>query len=410
MNFTNTEKQKIKDLYLLAQNRLFNEHEQCFEGREDTLLMISAQYPGVWLEHVYDSIMYAKLFPDKLYIAKNTLSLFIDLQVNGQLPCYVWDKARVNNPEEAIGYSEIQECVSFAKLCIEYYKMSNDDNFLMKCYKSCVDWVNWLKNNRTTLKQDLLEMFVGYDSGHDNSGRLTGMTVPGYYRIDGVLQNASVCPPNDPVAPIIAVDMNCNYYATLIAISNMANILKLDTEKIYYDEAIKIKKLLINKCFNNEDSFFYDLDKNGKQRKYLSCQILHLFMEHVLDLEEDKELIDLIYNKHVKNPNEFWTEYPFPSMAISDPSIKDRTPVNCWGYFSQALTAFRCTLWMDDYDKKEDFDFVCEKWIKATIKNIDKIHFGQELDPITGETTMWSDFYSSCMLFFIYAVRRLNLI
>ena len=411
MSFCATEKNKVKELYELAVNRLNNDHEKCFYGRNDTLLLISAQYPGVWLEHVYDSIIYAKLFPEKLYIAKNTLNLFISLQEKGQLPCYVWDKARVSVPEESIGYSEIQECVSFAKLCLEYYYLSHDLMFLRKCYSSAAKWILWLESNRMTLKKGLIEMFVGYDTGHDNSGRLSGMSEPGYYRVDNVLQNASICPPNDSVAPIIAVDMNCNYYASLISIAKMAKILnRLNEEEIYLKKAKDVKHRLFAECYDSNDKFFYDVDKNGNKRKYLSSQILHLFMEKVLDKTEDKNFIDAIYEKHIRNPKEFWTEYPFPSMAINDPSIKNRTPVNCWGYYSQALIALRCTLWMDYYEKNRDFDVVCEKWIKATVNNSDRIHFGQEIDPISGETTMWSDFYSSCMLFFIYASRRLKLV
>ena len=48
-----------------------------------------------------------------------------------------------------------------------------------------------------------------------------------------------------------------------------------------------------------------------------------------------------------------------------------------------------------------------EKWIdKWTFGN--KIMFGQELDPLTGETSDCSEWYSSCMLVYIYAVRRLG--
>lgn len=48
--------------------------------KEKPLFLISERYPGVWLEHVYDSVFYAMLDPTKLYLAENTLNLFIDNQ------------------------------------------------------------------------------------------------------------------------------------------------------------------------------------------------------------------------------------------------------------------------------------------------------------------------------------------
>lgn len=400
----------IEELYNIAIKRLNEYHEQCFYGENNTLLLISATYPGVWLEHVYDSIIYAKLFKDKLYIAKNTINLFIKYQLNGQLPCYIWDKNRVANKDEAIGYSEIQECVSFAKLCLMYYEMSGDTELLKKAYIACKKWVKWLENNRMSTNRGLIEMYVGYDTGHDNSGRLEGMKEKGYYRVDGILQNASICPPNDEVAPILAVDMNANYYSSLVSLSKMADILNNDEKTYYLNKSKNVKELMFKYMYNKNDAFFYDVDKNNNQRKYLSSSIFHLFLEGVLDEKQDKALINEIYSKHIINKKEFFTEYPFPSMSISDKSIEKRTVVNCWGYYSQALIALRCTLWMDAYGYGKDFDIVCEKWIEAIIKNSDKIMFGQEIDPITGQTTMWSEYYSSCMLFYIYAVRRLKLI
>ena len=253
----------IEELYNIAINRLNNYHEQRFYGENDTLLLISATYPGVWLEHVYDSIIYAKLFKDKLYIAKNTINLFIKYQLNGQLPCYVWDKNRIANKDEAIGYSEIQECVSFAKLCLMYYEMSGDTELLEKTYIACKKWVKWLENNRMSTNRGLIEMYVGYDTGHDNSCRLDGMKEKGYYRVDGILQNASVCPPNDEVVPILAVDMNANYYSSLVSLSKMADILNNGKKTYYLNKSKNVKELMFKYMYNKNDAFFYDVDKNN---------------------------------------------------------------------------------------------------------------------------------------------------
>ena len=393
----------INFIYKDVIHRLKRHHIKCINNMTQPMLLISSAYPGVWLEHVYDSIMYAYLFKDNK-LAITTINTFIDLQTEeGQYPCFI----RSNND---IGYSQIQECVSFAALSFKVYELIKDINFLKKIYFSSIKWVSWLYKNRMTLNKGLIEMFVGYDTGHDNSKRLEGMKYKGYYSINGKRCNAKELPECES-APIIAVDMNCNLYKTLLTISKMANILgEKENEVKYKNMADEIKKRLFEVCYDKEDKFFYDVDKLGNKRKYLSSTIFHLFLEGVLDKEKDKIIIDDLYNHHIKNTNEFWTNYPFPSMSISEKNIENYKKPNSWGYYSQALIALRCSLWMDDYNFSKDYDHLLEMWIKGLVNNYRNNPMSQELDPINGLSSGASIWYSSSMLLFIYAARRLNLI
>lgn len=392
--------------------RLETIHIKSFKGMEKPLLLISDTYPGVWLEHVYDSVFYAKLDPAKLYLAENTIELFLSLQKDdGQFPCYIWDGNKVNCPtEQLVGYSQIQECVSFASLCLEVYRMNGDRTFLRKVYDASEKWADWLRKNRMTTGRDLVEMFYGFDTGHDNSGRLCGMSCHGNYGLpDGTNANAATLPPDDGITPIIAVDMNCNFYGTLTALSKMAHELGLESESAaWMEQARKVKKKLFEVCYDEEDAFFYDVDRNGNKRRFLSSTIFHLFMEGVLDKEEDKTLIDEIYTLHISNPAEFATPYPYPSMAVNDPSCRNHKNRNCWGYFTQGLIALRATLWMEGYGFEKEFDYLCRQWVKAWTEHYDELKLGQELDPITGVPSESSEWYSSCMLFYLFAARKIN--
>lgn len=394
---------KIKEIYNQVLNKINTEHIKCINNMDKPLFLISTAYPGVWLEHVYDSIMYAKLFDDKS-IAVTTINAFIDLQrEDGQYPYSI-------KASNTVGYFQIQECVSFTKLAYMVYEMVEDDNLLLKIYESSKKWVSWLYNNRMTLNKGLVEMFVGYDTGHDNSARLDGMKYKGNYEIDGVKQNASVLPDCD-VAPIIAVDMNCNLYATLTTIAKIAKKLNNHEEEAKYIQmANELKSNLFKECYCSEDVFFYDVDKYGNKRKYLSSTIFHLFLEGVLDKNDDKDLINDLYNLHINNKNEFNTPYPFPAMAISDKEWKTHKMRNSWGYYSQALIALRCSLWMDEYGYSKEYDNLLARWVEGLVNNFDYNPMSQELDPITGEASLASPWYSTSMLLFIYAIRRLKLI
>lgn len=388
-------------------HRMEENHIGCFEGMDKPLFLISNQYPGLWTEHVYDSVIYAKMFPGNTYLAENATRLFLDNQrENGQIPAYVLSELKENG-ERHVSYDQIQEVVSLGTLCFEVYEMSGNREYLEKCYNDIEKWIGWLKKYRMTTGRGLIEMFVGYDTGHDNSGRLNGMACPGNQFASG--KEADALPPDDGITPIIAVDMNCNFYGNLKALEKMATALgKPDEAKKWASLAAEFKKRFFEICYDKEDAFFYDVDRSGNKRKFLSSTIIHLFLEKVLDKEEDAGMIKEIYERHLKNPDEFWTPYPFPSMAICDPSCEGHKDFNCWGYYSQALIALRCTRWMDFYGFEKDFDVVCRKFVEGWTNAYDKVKFAQELDPITGEPTNSSEWYSSCMLFYIYAAKRLG--
>ena len=405
--------EKIKQICSELKERLESKHITCFTNETIPVLLVSEHYNGVWMEHLYDSIFLAKMDPSKLFVAEGNVRFFIQKQTaDGQLPCYIKDGHRVRCiPNEETGYFQIQECVSFARLCFEVYQLNRDRAFLAECYEACKKWDTWLRKNRMTTGRGLIEAFVGYDMGHDNSSRLDGFSCRGNYRKDGVRQNAAVLPPEDGITPMLATDMNCNFYATQIALANMAKELARDSEaEAYLARAKEIKQNLFAQCFHREDAFFYDVDKNGNQRKIRSCTIFHFFMEHVLDPEEDAALIDEIYHRYIKNPKEFWTPYPFPSTSVSDPAWRKNTKNNCWSYFSEGLLALRCTLWMDDYGYGEDLDCICEKWLDAWSACDDRFRCGQELDPISGEPSDCSDNYTPTMLLYLYSAKRLGII
>lgn len=405
---------KINKIYSEAIDRLKNEHIRCFKDINSPLLLVSDQYPGLWLEHVYDSVILAQLEPEYLYLAENAINLFVDKQKeNGHLPFVVKDrnKKQRTTDQRTVIFSQIQECVSFFSLALDVYEMSNDTAFLSKVYDAGKKWDNWLRTYRMTTQRGLIEMFVGFDTGHDNSSRFDGISCKGNYRVDGVIQEADKIPPDDGITPILAVDMNCNFYGNEKALAKMAKILGRNDEYQYWESsAAQIKKKLFEHCYDEKDAFFYDVDRNGNKRKYKSSAIFHLFMEKVLDKEADKELISRIYKEHIKNPEEFWTPYPFPSMAMNDPSVKEHKEYNSWSYYNHSLIVLRCTRWMDYYGFGEDFDHICKKWVEACTGNYDNAKFNMEIDPVSGVPTKTSEWYSSSMIDYIYAVRRLGLL
>lgn len=390
----------IQKKYAQALSRIRDFHIKTFPGQAGPLFLISTTYPGVWLEHVYDGIKYAELEPESgKEVARNQTLLFIRNQKpDGRLPFNVLDASIVKGNRQPVGYRQIQECVSFGRLCWETYTLLNDREYLKEAYASVSAWDKWLCGHRMTMGKGLIELFCLYDTGHDNSARLSDIPNP-------CPDPDGASPADADAVPMLAPDMNAVFYGDRMALSQMAEELGYAAEAAQWREkAADVKRRMIELLYDKDDEFFYDVDRHGSKRRFLSIAISNVFQEHVMD----KPMADAVYRRHMKNPAEFWAEYPFPSMALCDPgSVKDRDG-NSWGYYTQALTVLRCARWMDHYGYGADYDHILEKWVEAITRS--EINFSQELDPVTGKMSQSSEWYSSALLLYVYACRRLGYI
>jgi len=362
------------------------------------VVFISMQYPGLWLEHTYDSVAWGNFRPSDVAVSKAQVKLFLDQQTEeGQLPCFIW--------KDITCHGWLQECVSFTRLALEACKQNKDLEFLKECYKKCKKWDDWLVKNRMGRGLGLVEMHCGYDTGHDNSGRLLGMKYPTYYKAM-VGGPANEAPADDDVLPAVGPDINAVFYNSRMALADMAEELGLSDEAdVWLKKAKDVHTALFEICYNKEDQFFYDVDKHGKQRKCKSIMITNMFSENVLSFDLGNE----IFERYFLDPDEFGTPYPYPGVAVSDPTFHMNLPGNSWGYYSQGLTMLRSLRWMEKYGRKKELEENMLKWISAWCAS-DSIQFGQELDPFTGKPSQSSEYYSSTMIFFLESAKRLGYI
>ena len=398
------DKEQILRRYNEAVERIQNFHIRNIGDNPGPCCLISTTYPGVWLEHAFDGVCYGRLFGGEVgkQVAKNQMLLFLRNQrEDGRLPFRVLDPSLIrgnSDHRKAVGYNQIQECVSFGRLCLEAYELCGDRDFLQEAYERLTRWDEWLCANRMTSHQGLIELFCLFDTGHDNSARFSDVD-------NQCPDDYGTVPVQGDMLPILASDLNAVFFGDRMALSDMARMLgRVDEALLWQQRAEAVRSKMFELLYDKDDAFFYDVDAKGQKRKFLSIAISNVFTEKVLTQGE----FDVIYNRHMKNPEEFWTAWPFPSMAVNSECIRNHAPSNCWGYFSQALTALRCQRWMDDYGAGRDYDVLLEKWVDrlATAQR----PFTQEIDPLTGHMTDCSVYYSSAMLLYIYAVRRLGYI
>ena len=82
------------------------------------------------------------------------LLFIINRQTDGHLPYKVIDLSIAGpqwQKDTPNGYGQIQECVSFGRLCFETWLLTGNREFLKEAYAALKGWDEWLVNNRMTL-------------------------------------------------------------------------------------------------------------------------------------------------------------------------------------------------------------------------------------------------------------------
>ena len=153
----------------------------------------------------------------------------------------------------------------------------------------------WLTANRMTMKTGLIEMFCGFDTGHD-SGRFKNIHKGNFS------EDAKDYPHDDESLPYITPDMNAVFYGSKTALAVMAGKLNLDEEAHTWKQAAhEVKKKIMEICYDEEDDFFYDIDRNGNKVKCKSISITNLFCESLIWIQQKEYSINiLIIHRNLK--------------------------------------------------------------------------------------------------------------
>ena len=377
--------EKIEAMLQAAFAGLQSNTRQLFDFPHPVLIE-GGEYQGIWLEGgPHQSLLYAEFDAE---IAKAGHEIFFHHQrVDGYIPCAIFENRVITG--------QIQGVVPLARTSWELAQQSKDEAFLSSAYKACRRYDAWLAANRNTRGTGCIEMFCEFDSGHDRSPRIAGLPE------QCPQQNPGRCPDISGL-PYLAPDMSATVYGGRLALAGMAEALGLPDEAAeWLEKGETLRKAILDNCFDAEDEFFYDVDAFGHFRKFRGDAITRVFSEGVVDAA----LFEKIYARYIRNPAEFWTPFPFPSISPADPSYLCTIDRNSWDGPSMALTALRAPRWMERYGKKDDLLRLMQTWLKAIVR---AEAFYQQLHPFEGYMKV-SQGYSPAMFVLIDFTGRLGL-
>lgn len=353
-------------------------------GRE-AVLYEGGVYDGCWLESTgtINAELLARFMPE---VAQRTFGLFAEHQrADGCLPYKLTSDGPV--------FSQIQLVTPLARSVWTHYRLNGDREVLATMYGAMTRYDEWLAKWRDTRGTGGVEAFCTYDTGHDLSARFWHMpdspenNDPTRYRAD------------NPLLPLVAPDLTAN-------VACQRNYLALIAEELgesgapWRAKATASENALFACCFDADDGFFYDLDRNGEFIRVQSDVLLRVL---ACEIGDDQFFANAL-KRYLLNTRKFFARFPFTSIALDDPRFDPAFDYNSWSGPSNFLSIIRAPHAFEAHHRHVELSWVLQPILAAQFR---APRFAQTLSPFTGNAG-YTEQYSPSILCLIDFVERLS--
>jgi len=183
----------------------------------------------------------------------------------------------------------------------ELFRLHPDMAFLRKVYPGLKKYLGYFDRERNKEGWNLYDVKNMWETGQEYMSR--------YLFVD---------PKADTGKPIQlkGIDATVYIYELQKNLAWMASKLgyKKD-EKYFRSEAKKTREAVLERMWDEGKAMFFDVNpKNGERSPYKAAVCFYPFLT---DIAEKKHLKSL--DRHLFNPQEFWTPHPVPSTSMDDP-------------------------------------------------------------------------------------------
>lgn len=270
-------------------------------------------------------------------------------------------------------------------VCLKIYNRFKEKWFLDRVYKILSGWNDWFYEKRQTKNGLLTWGSDPYDKYYDHRLESDGI---------GDWQGASYESglDNSPMYEDIPFDYDNHrfmlddvglsglFIADCYALSEIAEVLGfLDDKDKFLDRATEMENRL-EELWDEETGLYLNRrTDNGEKEKRISPFHFHALFSKKVSSERKNRII----KEHLLNKDEFWTNYPLPSIAKSDPSYVKQTywqgrvwaPMNFLVY-EALVTAGELEVAKMLADKSEKL--ILKEWLECG-------HVHENYDPENGE-------------------------
>lgn len=374
---------RLETAYYTALEKLL----ACIEpmNGSDPILQEGGIYLGCWLESTgtINAELLSRLIPS---VSETTYLAFADQQrEDGLLPYKLTEKGP--------SFRQIQLVTPLARCVWNHYELHGRGlSFLKTMYQAMSRYDDWIARYRNTRGTGCVEAFSTFDTGHDLSPRF--WHVPDTpYRND-----AAAFHPDSPVLPFLAPDLTANIYCQRMYLARMAEELG-ESGADWRTKAEASLDSLFRYCYDEDDQFFYDRDRNDELVRVQSDVLLRVMACEV----GDDELFGNMLRRYLLNTGKFFAKYPFTSMAMDDPRFDPSSSYNSWGGPSNFLSLIRAPHAFEHHHRYVELTWVLQPILSALSK---AKRFPQTLSPWTGAEG-FTEAYSPSILCLLDYVERL---
>ena len=343
-------------------------------------------YQGCWLESTgtINAELLSRFLPS---IAERTFASFAAHQREDGLFPY---KVTANGP----AFSQIQTVTPLARSVWTHYLLNGRPReFLATMHDAMARNDAWLATWRDTRKTGGVEAFCTYDTGHDLSARFWHMpdsplgNDPKRYNAD------------NPFLPLVAPDLTANVACQRLYLSRIAEELGEDGS-VWRDKSHASEDALFACCWDADDRFFYDRDRNGRFVRVQSDVLLRVLASEM----GDDDFFDAALRRYLLNTRKFFARYPFTSIALDDPRFDAAFDYNSWSGPSNFLSIIRAPHAFEAHHRHVELTWAMQPILTSLFR---APRFAQTVSPWTGDAG-YTDTYSPSILCLLDFIERLS--
>ena len=290
------------------------------------------------------------------------------------------------------------------------YNEDKDKQFLEQTVEKLSKHHKWLLENRDNDNDGLISIISPNESGMDELpvfqvvGNYTGMEPNKlhYTYRKGDLKNYRYKFDNKKILEkdyfnVEELLFNTIFIESTRSISRFYKELGNEKEANFFKKvADKSENSLLSKCWDKKDEIFYSLYSNKEKMAKVKtvASLVPLFLDGLKG-----EKLNKLVNKHLLNEMEFWTPYPFPSVAKNEPYYYPEE-----SQFYQVKLLWRGPTWISTNWlvikglRKHGYNDIADGVVKRMSEMVEKEGFREYYNPETGEGYRRKNFGWSTLL------------
>ncbi|OGK18376.1 hypothetical protein A3G67_03745 [Candidatus Roizmanbacteria bacterium RIFCSPLOWO2_12_FULL_40_12] len=277
------------------------------------------------------------------------------------------------------------------------YKKSKDKKFLEETLPKIANHHRWLLANRDEDGDKLISIISPNESGMDELPvfqYVTGFLGEDVVRLHWTYRKTDLRNyyHNYDNKTILEKDyfnveellFNCVFAEASRSLSRLFSEIGNKEESSYFKMVSdKTEEAIIKKCWHKEDEIFYSLFTHEEKfaRVKTVASLIPLFLENLKG-----EKLEKLINKHLLNKSEFWTRYPVPTVARSEPYYNPAdTPIHKVKLLWRGPTWIATNWFVVKGLQKHGYHDIAEKIIITMNEMITQHGFREYYNPETGE-------------------------